>query len=128
LSAPGGAWGLLWVCAGGAVGSGARYLAALGAMRLFGAALWGTLAVNLLGSFLLGFLVQFALRGGLSEQMRLALGVGVMGGFTTYSTFNLEVLTLAQQGPGAQAVLYALGTLMGCLIAGALGLWLGREA
>ncbi len=97
-------------------------------MRLFGAALWGTLAVNLLGSFLLGVLVPIALRGALSDQMRLVLGVGVMGGFTTYSTFNLEVLTLAQQGNGAHAALYALGTLVGCLAAGAAGLWLGRGA
>ncbi len=125
---PGGWWGFLWVCLGGAIGSGARYLVALGAMRLLGAAQWGTLAVNLLGSFLLGVLVQLALRGSLSEPMRLALGVGVMGGFTTYSTFNLEVLTLAQQGPGSQAVLYALGTVIGCLLAGVAGTWLGRGA
>ncbi|MGA9525496.1 MAG: fluoride efflux transporter CrcB, partial [Myxococcaceae bacterium] len=121
---PGGWAGFLWVCLGGAVGSGARYVATLGAMRLFGVALWGTFAVNLLGSFLLGVIVPLALRGSLSEQMRLALGVGVMGGFTTYSTFNLEVLTLAQQGTSAHAALYAFATLVGCLAAGICGLWL----
>jgi CrcB protein len=111
---------------GGGAGSGARYLVSLVSMSLSGVALWGTLAVNVVGSCLLGLVYALSLRGLLPENARLALGAGVIGGFTTYSTFNLEVLTLAQRGPGSHAVFYGLGTLVSCLASGMAGLWLGR--
>jgi CrcB protein len=111
---------------GGGAGSGARYLVSLAAMSLSGVALWGTLAVNVVGSCLLGLVYALSIRGVLPESARLGLGAGLIGGFTTYSTFNLEVLTLAQRGPGSYAVFYVLGTLVACLAAGLAGLWLGR--
>lgn len=115
---------LLWVVAGGGLGSGARYLAALGSLRWFGAGLpYGTFAVNVLGSLLLGLLLRrFTDQPGGSEGLRLALTTGFMGGFTTYSTFNYETLRLVEGGAYGTAALYAAGTFLVCLGAGTLGI------
>jgi len=119
---------LLWVCLGGALGSGARYLVSLGAARWLGAEFpWGTLAVNLLGSFLLGLMLEaFIEGGGLSPGLRLALTTGAMGGFTTYSTFNYEALSLIETGRWTAGLGYLAATGLGCLVAGALGIAAGR--
>lgn len=88
---------------------------------------WGTLAVNLLGSLLLMLLATVAVRTGrVPEATRLALGTGVLGGFTTYSAFNYETITLAQNGAWGRAAGYVGLTVMGCLAAGAVGWGLGR--
>lgn len=115
---------LLWVVAGGGLGSGARYLAALGAVRWLGPTLpYGTFAVNVLGSLLLGLLLRrFTDDPGGSEGLRLAVTTGFMGGFTTYSTFNYETLRLVEGGAYGTAALYATLTLLVCLGAGALGI------
>ena len=119
---------LILVVAGGGIGSGARYLVALGSARLFGPAFpWGTFAVNVLGSLLLGLILGWAAsdpEG--SEKVRLALGTGVMGGFTTYSSFNAETLRMIESGTYGMAAGYAGMTFVVCLAAGAAGLWLGR--
>lgn len=119
---------LLWVCLGGAVGTAARYLIGSWLMRVAGPAFpWGTLAVNLLGSFLLGAIMQVALTTSLiSPTLRVTLATGVMGGFTTYSSFNYETLQLLQTGSRALAAVNLAGTVVGCLFAGWLGLQLGR--
>lgn len=119
---------LLSVCAGGALGSGARYLVSLFAARQLPAGFaWGTLIVNTLGSFLLAFLVQLSLSSpSLSPNTRLFLTTGVMGGFTTYSTFNQETLVLLQQGSPGAALANILATLLTCLAAGFAGLALAR--
>ena len=115
---------LLWVMAGGALGSGARYLIALGSLRWFGPELpWGTFLVNLLGSFLLGVILAHAAG---PENLRLGLATGVMGGFTTYSTFNYEMILMIEGGTYGRAALYAGTTFAVCLIGGAAGVWLGR--
>jgi fluoride exporter len=114
------------VCVGGAAGSAARYGVALASARLWGTALWGTLTVNVLGSFLLALLVTRLPAGTLPDAIRLALGMGLLGGFTTYSTFNHELLGLLQRGALAQALMYAAGTFAGGLLAGAGGWWLAR--
>jgi CrcB protein len=93
--------GLVLVCAGGAVGSGLRYLTGILAVHWLGAGFpYGTLAVNLVGAFLIGFLQQFA--GGLiPEEARFLLVVGMLGGLTTYSAFAYEtvrLMTLAEWG------------------------------
>ena len=118
----------LLVCAGGAVGSGARYLVVLWAARVFGtAAPWGTLLVNLSGSFAMGFLVELAMRpAGLSPELRLLLGTGILGGFTTYSAFNEETLAMMRAGSFGSAALYVLATVAGCLIAGYAGFAIAR--
>lgn len=114
---------------GGAIGSGARYLAVGAVQRHLGTALpWGTLAVNLLGSFLLGVLLPIGLRGtALSPTAVIALSVGVLGGFTTYSSFSVETLTLMQQGSHAAALANVAGTLLLCLAASWLGVQLGTR-
>ena len=114
---------LLLVCLGGAIGTGARYLVATTAPRLFGTSFpFGTLAVNLLGSFCLGAIMQVGLTTTLlSPTMRIVLSTGVMGGFTTYSTFNYETLELLREGALGLAGLNVAVTLVLCLLGGVLG-------
>ena len=96
---------LLLVCAGGAIGSGARYLIATWGARITTAVPLGTFVVNVVGSFLLGAVMTASLRGGLAPETRLFLAAGVMGGFTTYSSFNWELLSSVEQGAWLTAVL-----------------------
>jgi fluoride exporter len=118
----------LLVCLGGAFGTGARYLLGTWAVRSWGDRFpFGTLAINALGSFLLVVILILGTQGRLlSPNARVVLGTGVMGGFTTYSTFNYETFRLIQQGSFAVAALYLAATVAGCLGAGALGLFLAR--
>ncbi len=113
-------WRLVgWVALGGAVGSALRYAAAL-ALPTPGGWPLGTLAVNVVGAFLLGLLLEAVARRGPEtrrlQRLRLTLGTGVLGGFTTYSSFALEVDQLLRDGAAALAVGYlgaslVLGTL-----------------
>jgi fluoride exporter len=118
----------LWICLGGAAGTGARYLLSGWLLRAAGPGFpWGTLAVNVLGSFLLGLIMQVALTTDLiSPTLRLGLTTGVMGGFTTYSTFNYETLQYLQQSEWLAAFTNVAVTLLVCLAAGALGVLGGR--
>ncbi|HUP47319.1 MAG TPA: fluoride efflux transporter CrcB [Thermoanaerobaculia bacterium] len=116
---------LLLVCAGGAVGSGARYLLAVWAARQFGTTFpYGTLLVNVSGCFLLALLVQVGTV--LSPDLRLALATGLLGGFTTYSTFNYETTAYAREGAWLAATANAAITLLACFGAGLLGAAAGR--
>ena len=119
---------LAWVCLGSALGGGARYLISLGALRALGAGFpYGTLAVNVLGSFLTGLLMQVALTTTwISPNARLFLTTGVMGGLTTYSAFNYETLRLGADGPWMLAILNLVVMVVTCLTAGVLGLFVGR--
>jgi CrcB protein len=121
---------LLLVCAGGALGSGARYLVGIWAGQAWGTPFpWGTLAVNLVGSFLIGVVMVLGLEtGAISTEMRIFLAVGVMGGFTTYSSFNHETLALAQRGQWGLAAAYVAATVLGGWFVGLLGLLLARAA
>jgi CrcB protein len=112
----------------GAIGTLMRYGLTLALAQRLGTAFpFGTLAVNLLGSFLLGVIAQvFSGATFAGTDMRLILGVGLMGGFTTYSSFNLETIRLFEQGDPGKAAGYALATVVGCLAAGAAGLMLAR--
>ena len=114
---------LLWVCLGGAAGSGARYLLTSWVNERAGSGFpWGTLCVNVSGSFLLGAIVQHAsTSGSLSPTAQATWTIGVLGGFTTYSAFNQETLTRLQQGAWALAGANLLATVVGCLVAGLLG-------
>ena len=118
----------LWICLGGAAGTGARYLLGGWIARAAGPGFpWGTFAVNAIGSFLLGAILQVALTTDLiSPTLRLALTTGVMGGFTTYSTFNYETLQLLRDDAWLLALANLGLTVIGCLVAGALGLLCGR--
>ena len=115
------------ICVGGAFGTGARYLLATAVTRAFGNFPFGTLAVNVIGSFLASVLMVLALeKSALSPDLRLIMVTGVMGGFTTYSSFNYETLQLAQSGAGGLAVANVALTLVTCLLAGVAGLWIAR--
>lgn len=119
---------LLWVVVGGGVGSGARYLLSGWVLERLGAAFpFGTLAVNVLGSFLLSALLYVALATDLvSPTLRIALATGFLGGFTTYSTFSHETFTLLQEGAWLVAGLNIAVTVFGCLAASLLGHAAGR--
>lgn len=119
---------LFMICIGGAAGSGLRYLISLWMAGRFGTVFpLATLSVNLSGSFLLALLMQVSMMSDLvSPELRLALGTGVMGGFTTYSTFNYETTVLLQEGAVLIATLNIVLTITGCLLAGWLGFTAGR--
>lgn len=114
-------WTLTQVALGGAFGAVARFLTVMAALRAFGPAVpWGTLAVNVAGSFAMGLLFVWLEARGL---MRLAplLMAGLLGGFTTFSAFSLDVLKLWEAGAGWAAAGYALGSVVlsvGALVAG----------
>ncbi|HYH44799.1 MAG TPA: fluoride efflux transporter CrcB [Thermoanaerobaculia bacterium] len=118
----------LWISLGGAIGTGARYLLSDWLLRVAGPGFpWWTLAVNAAGSFLLGLVMEISLVPGLvPPTLRLALTTGVLGGFTTYSTFNYETLRLFQEDAWLLGIANVGATLMGCLVAGLLGLLAGR--
>ena len=84
---------------GGAIGAAGRYVIGIWAMRLFGAGFpWGTLCVNIIGSFLMGVLIEtIALKYAASEEMRVFLATGFLGGFTTFSAFSLEAVLMLQR-------------------------------
>ena len=114
-------WTLSQVALGGAIGASARYLTNVGTMRLVGPGFpWATLVVNVLGSLLMGVLVVvLAHKGG----MRLApfLMTGVLGGFTTFSAFSLDAVTIWERGQTGQAAAYVMASVVlsiGALLAG----------
>jgi CrcB protein len=119
---------LLAVAAGGAAGAVMRWLMASGIQRMAGSAFpWGTLVVNALGSFLLGFLFVWLIeRSSASELMRLALTVGFLGAFTTFSTYSLESIRLLQEGAFTLAFGNIVGQVVLCLILTWLGVQLAR--
>ena len=118
---------LLLVAAGGAVGAAARYLTGRALSAVAGPALpWGTLTVNLLGGLLMGALSAALARLPAGEAWRLALGVGVLGGFTTFSAFSLEVVTMIERGAMLLALGYALISVVGAVLALFAGLFAVR--
>ena len=115
---------VLLVALGGAVGSVARYSVGFAAARWFGLGFpWGTLTVNIVGGLAMGVLA--ARVGPEQENLRLLLGVGILGGFTTFSAFSLETVRLMEQGP-APAMLYVSASLILSVGACWLGYSLGR--
>jgi fluoride exporter len=119
---------VLLVAAGGAIGSVLRYLVAVLALTWLGPAFpWGTLAVNLVGSFLIGVVQALAIEGlVLGEDARLFLSTGVMGGLTTYSAFSYESVRLLETGAWTSAGLNIALTTVACLALCVLGLTTAR--
>lgn len=119
---------VLIIAAGGAIGASLRHFVGLAALRLLGPAFpWGTLAVNLAGSFAMGAFVEWlARRTGASQELRLFVATGVLGGFTTFSAFSLDVSTLWERGASGLAVLYGAVSVAGAVAALFAGLWLAR--
>jgi CrcB protein len=125
---------VLWVALGGALGSVARYACSGVAVRWLGAGFpYGTLFVNVTGSFTIGLLAALVTADGrpsLGADARAFLLVGVLGGFTTFSSFSLETLNLARSGALAPAMLNVAGSVVLCLAAVSFGFatagWLNR--
>jgi CrcB protein len=116
----------VWVALGGALGSIARYGCAGLAARWVGATFpWGTMFVNLAGSLLIGFLATLTAPDGrllASPDARAFLLIGVLGGFTTFSSFSLETLNLVRDGEWLSAAANVVGSVALCLVA----VWLGH--
>jgi len=119
---------LLAIAAGGAAGASLRWLLAGAVQRATGGSFpWGTFAVNALGSFLLGFLFVYLIeRSTVGELWRLAITIGFLGAFTTFSTYSLESVRLMQQGVFALAAANVLGQVFVCLVLSWLGVQLAR--
>ena len=119
----------LIVCGAGAAGCGVRYLISLWAGQRIGNAFpWGTLIVNIVGSFAIAFVLELSIRvASFSPNLRLALTTGFLGGLTTYSSFNYETTALVSSGQAVRGLLNIGATLIGCLVAGYLGLVLARR-
>jgi CrcB protein len=113
----------LLVCLAGAIGTGARWWASGAALRVFGPGFpYGTLIVNVVGSFVLAAIMHLGLRTQLiGPDARLVLGTGFCGGFTTYSTFNYETMKAIQDGAWATAAANVVVTVVVCLAAGVVG-------
>ncbi len=118
---------LFLVMTGGAIGAGARHLFGQWTLAAFGPDYpWGTLGVNLIGGLLMGLLVGTLARTGLGEPTRLLLGVGILGGFTTFSAFSLDMVTMLDRGALDTALIYALASVIGSVLALFAGLSLVR--
>jgi CrcB protein len=113
---------VLAVAAGGVVGVLARY--GLGTAVDSSRLPWMTVAINVVGSFLLGFLLPVGEH--LSSPLRNGLSVGLLGGFTTFSTFSVEVFYDAHSGDGGFALLYLAASVIGGVAAAGLGYYAGR--
>ena len=118
----------LQICLGGAIGTGCRYLLSGWLLRTLGPSFpFGTLAVNVAGSFLLGALMTVSLTTeSFNPTTRLFLATGVLGGFTTYSTFNYETLAYFEENAVLLGFMNLAATVVLCLAAGAAGLFAGR--
>ena len=116
---------LILTMAGGAIGSGTRYLAGGAITRVVGTGWpWGTLSVNVIGDFLMGMLAGRVADGG--DPVRLFLGVGFLGGFTTFSAFSLESVEMIQRGSPLAALGYAVASVTLCVTAVFCGMILTR--
>jgi len=120
---------LLYVAVGGAIGSVARYLVISGMASLTGFGFpYGTLLVNISGSFLMGALIESLTKympGGMG--LRAFLAVGILGGYTTFSSFSLDAITLYQEGKILAAATYTVSSVVLSLLAIFIGIYVFRE-
>ena len=116
------------VMIGGAIGAGARHLAGQAMLARLGPGFpcW-TLSINIAGSLAMGLLIGLLARSGGSETVRLFVGVGILGGFTTFSSFSLEFWTLFERGQMGQAAFYVLASVIGAILACGLGMLAVRQ-
>lgn len=121
---------LLLVALGGAIGASARHLANLAALRIGGPNFpWGTLFVNIAGSFAMGLLIAgLARRTGTSMEVRSFLATGVLGGFTTFSAFSLDFASLWERGEQWTGAVYLAASVSLSILALFAGLTMIRAA
>ncbi|MBN9273583.1 MAG: fluoride efflux transporter CrcB [Mesorhizobium sp.] len=114
---------------GGGIGAGIRHLLNMGAMRLFGSGYpWGTMIINITGSFVMGaFIELLARRFGASNELRLFVATGILGGYTTFSSFSLDFATLWERGALGPALAYVLVSVIGGILALFAAFWLVRN-
>ena len=114
---------LLYVALGGAIGAVARYGISGWIYERTGEAFpWGTLAVNLLGCLLLGFALRYLEGMRLSSELRLFVTVGVLGAFTTFSTFSYEAVALLEAGAIGRMFAYTAGSVVLGMLAMSVGM------
>ena len=121
---------LVLVAFGGGIGAGLRHLVNFAALRLIGPGFpWGTMAINVTGSFVMGVFIEFLARrfGGASNELRLFVATGILGGFTTFSAFSLDFAVLWERGEVVPAFGYALGSVVASIAALFVGMWLARS-
>jgi len=112
---------IIWVALGGALGAVGRYLVGLSFKAASGFP-WATMSVNILGSFLMGLMIGWLSRqNGGSDALRLFVAVGILGGFTTFSAFSMDLFTLLERRDITAAILYLGGSLLGSLVAFIVG-------
>ncbi|MCD2315946.1 fluoride efflux transporter CrcB [Sphingomonas sp. IC-11] len=120
---------LVLVMAGGALGAGLRHLVGRAALSALGAGWpWGTLFVNIAGGLAMGVLTAASSRLANGEPWRLFLGVGVLGGFTTFSAFSLDTVMMMERGAWAQMFAYVALSVLGSIAALAFGFGVARSA
>ena len=117
------------VAAGGAIGASLRHLVGVALLRLAGRNFpWGTLTVNVVGCLAMGvFIGLIARRLDASNELRLFVASGILGGFTTFSAFSLDFAALWERGALLAALVYVVSSVLGSLLALFLGLWLARS-
>ena len=120
---------ILMVAMGGAIGSSFRYLVGVAATRFLGIGFpWGTMIVNITGSFIMGVLIALlALRFSVGNEVRAFLAIGVLGGFTTFSSFALDVVSLYEKKQYFASMGYISISVMGSILALFLGLFVVRS-
>ena len=118
----------LIVALGGAAGASLRHFVGMLALRSFGSGFpYGTLICNVAGSFMMGLLIELlAIRFNASTEVRLLLTTGLLGGFTTFSTFSLDVVVLTERGQMGMALFYVAVSLAGSIVALFAGLSAAR--
>ena len=117
------------VAAGGGLGSVLRYVLGFAVTQRVGPGFpWGTLIINLTGSLIIGLVAELSQTRalGISPAMRVFLMVGVLGGYTTFSTFSLDMVTLVGDRAMPLALIYGFGSVLGGFIAAFAGIALGR--
>lgn len=115
---------ILAVGIGGGIGAILRYLVGAAFLQRFGPGFpWGTFVINVTGSFFIGVIAQLALTRafGITPNVRLFAATGVLGGYTTFSTFSLDTVTLVEDGAAPVALLYAGGSVLAGFFAAYLG-------
>ena len=120
---------IILVAVGGAIGAALRHLVNLGSLRLVGVNYpWGTMAINIAGSLAMGVFIELlARRFNASNELRLFIATGILGGFTTFSAFSLDFAVLWERGAALPALTYAIASVAGSILALFLGLWLARS-
>ena len=112
---------------GGAIGAALRQVSGSVALRLLGAAFpWGTLFVNVFGSLAMGLFISWLVKRGGSTELRIFFATGLLGGFTTFSAFSLDVANIVERGEMGIALTYVLASVALSIFAVFAGLWLGR--